>query len=250
MVQSTLICRAGHEQREQPVFAIGSRPGRASVVEGSEKNGVSARPQPRERSPPKPESASRRNAAFTGSVHRSRASSSRNATRLHKPQPGANSMQAVEMRLGLPVRRSTAALLRTLVRNGPGVPAGTRHSLGPSSDHASSFGARAGDQICHQRQRHEARAFPAHFGRSRRAARACAAASPSRCCPMNGKQELKRTAGPPVRRRSGQPFLQQAQRAHGAGDRRVQRVAVIDQIDAIFARHRRARCARARWAAA
>ena len=42
-------------------------------------------------------------------------------------------MQAVECRSLAPLRRSTAAAHLTPVRNGPGRPAGTRHSLGPST---------------------------------------------------------------------------------------------------------------------
>jgi hypothetical protein len=44
-------------------------------------------------------------------------------------------MQPVEWRSAAPVSRSTAALQRTPVRNGPGRPAGTRHSLAPSKLH-------------------------------------------------------------------------------------------------------------------
>ena len=49
------------------------------------------------------------------------------------PRPARNSMHAVECRSLAPVSRSTAAFQRTPVRNGPGLPAGTRHSLAPST---------------------------------------------------------------------------------------------------------------------
>ncbi len=44
-------------------------------------------------------------------------------------------MHAVECRSAAPVIRSTAAFQRTSMRNGPGLPAGTRHALGPSIAH-------------------------------------------------------------------------------------------------------------------
>src|ERR1035437_421625 len=87
--------------------------------------GVSDLPQPRDRSPPKPLSASNRKAAFTGSCHWSRAASSRKPTTVHRPHPSRNSMQAVACRSLQPLKRSTAAFQRTLVRNGPALPAET-----------------------------------------------------------------------------------------------------------------------------
>jgi hypothetical protein len=98
-------------------------------------SGASDRPQPRDRSPPNPLSASRRNAALIFSDHLSRAASSANETTVHNPDPARNSMQPVECRSLVPVRRSTPAFERTVVRNGPGFPAGTRQSLGPSTLH-------------------------------------------------------------------------------------------------------------------
>src|SRR5271170_5529424 len=107
---------------------------------------TSARPQPRERSPPNPESASSFSAPCTGALHFSRAASSANAATAHSPEFGANSMQAVECGAAPEPWRSMAALDRTETRNGPpcspGVPPvaakGTRHSLAGSTVQPSS----------------------------------------------------------------------------------------------------------------
>src|ERR1019366_9431411 len=101
----------------------------------STNSGVSDLPQPRDRSPPKPVSASSRKAAFTGSCHSSRAASSWKPATVHSPHPSRNSMHAVAWRSQEPLRRSTAAFQRTLVRKGPALPAGTRQPLAPSTLH-------------------------------------------------------------------------------------------------------------------
>ena len=137
-----------------------------------------------------------------GSSHRLWAASSWKETMVHKPAPGRNSMQAVEWRSTAPVRRSTAALQRTPVRNGPGRPAGTRHWLAPS-----------------RLQWFPSSASPASMARTtpsgtKRALfqRTCADISAGEVggqmvrggttksiSSRNGKQELKETAGAPLR---------------------------------------------------
>ena len=80
---------------------------RRKIISGSvpsTNSGDSDRPQPRERSPPKPLSASQRNAAFTGSIHRSRAASS--AKRHHRPQPAPAPKFEARRRVPLASRRS------------------------------------------------------------------------------------------------------------------------------------------------
>src|SRR5579862_6805922 len=75
----------------------------------SRKSGDSERPQPLERSPPKPESASRRMAAFTRSIQLSSEKEARN----QRPLPGVNSRHATEWGVELSPARSMAALERT-----------------------------------------------------------------------------------------------------------------------------------------
>ncbi len=79
----------------------------------STNSGVSERPQPRDRSPPKPVSASRRNAAFTGSCHRSRAASSRETH--HGPQPAT--FPEFDARRGVPLARAAQPVHRRVPAN-------------------------------------------------------------------------------------------------------------------------------------
>ena len=131
--------------------------------EPSTNSGVSERPQPRDRSPPKPESASRRNAAFTGSCQRSRAASSANDTMVHKPAPGAefDAGRGVALaRAGQPVHRGVpadAGAERTRpARRAPG----TRSA--PSTRPVIVVERLPGQNRLHDAQRNEARALPAH----------------------------------------------------------------------------------------
>src|SRR5690242_12124624 len=104
-------------------------------------SGISARPQPWERLPPNPESASSRNAAVSGAVHRACAALLSKCTAHHNRLPEVNSRHAVECGETDSPSRSTAALDRTDARNGPGaagVLKGSRHSLGPSMIQPSS----------------------------------------------------------------------------------------------------------------
>src|SRR5665213_35668 len=107
-------------------------------------SGISARPQPWDRLPPKPESDSRRKAAVSGLVHCSCAALLEKWHVHHKPLPGVNSRHAVECGETDSPSRSIAALDRTETRNGPGtggVLNGSRHSLGPSMIQPSSESA-------------------------------------------------------------------------------------------------------------
>ena len=96
-----------------------------------------------------------------------------------------------------PLRRSTAALERTAVRNGPGRPAGSRHSLTPSTlqwSSSSTCPAQSAATTPSGTKR-------ALFQRTRGEAAAAAGGHTVRggtTKPMssrNGKQELKHTAG-------------------------------------------------------
>jgi hypothetical protein len=165
-------------------------------------SGASDRPHPRERSPPKPVSANKRNAAFTFDDHFSCADSSKKETTVHRPDPARNSMHAVEWRSLDPVKRSTPALDRTAVRNGPGLPAGTRQSLGPSTLHRFSsmrWPARIDCTTVNGTKR-------ALFQRTRAAlvegdagGQTVRGGTTNTTSPRNGKQELNETAGVPVR---------------------------------------------------
>src|SRR6185369_3954818 len=103
-----------------------------------------------------------------------------------RPAPGRNSRQAVEWRSEEPVRRSIAALQRTPVRNGPGRPAGTRHSLGPSRMACTT--PRGTKRALFQRTRADFRARETG-GQTVRGGTTKPISS------RNGKQELKQTAG-------------------------------------------------------
>ena len=121
-------------------------------------------PQPRERSPPKPESASSRKAACTGPFQRAccRVIGKRN----HRPQTGARDEirctpwnAAPPRRSAGPPRRSSARRCETgrAARRAPGTRSGHRRS----SDLHRAPARRAAPARC---QRHEARALPAHLG--------------------------------------------------------------------------------------
>ena len=147
-------------------------------------SGASERPQPRERSPPKPVSASSRKAAFTGSVHARgplRRGKRRPST---SPRPARNSMHAVECRSVAPVSRSTAAFQRTPVRNGPRTPGGHQALAGAIHAPLVLVQRLPRQNRLHDPQRNEARALPAHARRhampARWAARWCAAEPRSR----------------------------------------------------------------------
>ncbi len=222
----------------------------ADLADALEISGISRDPSRCERSPPNPESASRRSAAVTGPFHCSRAIHRRETPRrIHRPASGANSRHAVEC--GGNARspsRSTAALDRTETRNGPCAPCGTRHSLAPSTVQASSEIRAAVNQVIDDAERHEPRAFPAHLGRGGGGHRVRGGTTNS-VIALNGKQELKRTAG--LRRARGriQPFFEHAQRAPSRWKRRS-RANRCDRCDPRGRdRPNRGRCARARWAA-
>src|SRR5713101_7272543 len=73
--------------------------GAGTIKSGSDpsmNSGGWQRPQPRDRSPPNPESASSRNADCTRPCQRSFAASLENEMTAHKPAPALNSRQAVE----------------------------------------------------------------------------------------------------------------------------------------------------------
>src|ERR1700733_4925853 len=105
-------------------------------------SGISERPQPRDLPPPNPLSASNRRAPSRGCFQRSLAASSEKEAISHKPPPGVNSKHAVECGATLSPLRSTAALERTLTRNGPCAPPEIKHSLAPSMAQFSSAMAR------------------------------------------------------------------------------------------------------------
>ncbi len=101
-------------------------------------SGVSERPQPRERSPPNPESASSSSALRTGASHRDAAASSANCTMVHSPPargiPGTPWNEPRRRRSASGPRRRWTAARRERVR-GPGSPgSGTRSRHPPPSD--------------------------------------------------------------------------------------------------------------------
>src|SRR5215472_4598620 len=165
-------------------------------------SGGSDLPHPRERSPPKPLSASNRKAVFKSPAHRAWAASSANETTAHRPAPARNSRQAVECRSALPVSRSTAALNRTPGRNGPGRPIGTRQPLAPSTAQSFSSSDCPETSACtipsgtnrslFQRTRAESKAGD-EGGQTVRGGTTKPISS------TNGKHELKETAGEPLR---------------------------------------------------
>src|SRR2546425_548299 len=91
-----------------------SVPAGANKCAASENCGWLARPHPRERSPPNPESANSRNADFTRASH----VASETSKTPHQPAFEENSRQAVRWDSVAPVTRSTAAADRRETRKG------------------------------------------------------------------------------------------------------------------------------------
>ena len=241
--------RFGHLRRPRP-----ARLGAGRIISGSvpsTNSGGSERPQPRERSPPKPVSASRRNAALTGSSQRPRARlRPRNDTTVHRPAAGAKLDAGGGVALGGAGEP---------VDGGAPAHAGAERA-GTSGGHQALAGAIHAPLVLVQRLARQHRLH--HVSGTKRAlfqrTRADISAgevggqmvrggTTKPISSRNGKQELKHTAGACRCARGGvQPLLERAQARHGRRHRRVERVAVIDRRPRGCARPNRVRCARGR----
>jgi len=131
------VCTAARTGGAGGAGGKGARTGSGTIKFGSDpatNSGCSERPQPSERSPPKPVSASTRNAALSGSDQRASAASSAKLTTPHSPAPGANSRHAVRwISTAAPLTRSTAPCERRATRNGPERSPGSDGSRQPDS---------------------------------------------------------------------------------------------------------------------
>jgi hypothetical protein len=108
----------------------------------------------------------------------------------------------MEWRSAAPVRRSTAALQRTPVRNGPGRPSGTRHSLGPSRLQWFSSSACPASIACTTPSGTKRALFQrtrADISAGEVGGQIVRGGTTKPISSRNGKQELKETAGAPFR---------------------------------------------------